>query len=130
MAVIKFKQKGDLKKTERFFRKVGKGDIYKGLEEFGKEGVEALKKATPKDTGKTALSWRYSINKSKKGLTISWDNSNVNDGAHIAILIQYGHAMPSGYFVQGVDYINPALKPIFDKIGKQVWWEVTNNAYY
>lgn len=128
--MIKVKQKGDFKKTEKFFKKVGKGDIFKGLEEFGKKGVEALEKATPKDTGKTASSWSYFIDKTKKGISLSWDNSNVNDGAHVAILIQYGHAMPSGYFVEGIDYINPALKPIFDKIGEQVWMEVTNNAYY
>lgn len=130
MSVVKIKQKGDLEKTRRFFKKVGKGSIYRGLEEFGRQGVEALGKATPKDTGKTASSWSYSINKTKKGLSISWDNSNVNEHAHIAILIQYGHATPSGYFVQGIDYINPALKSIFDKIGEKVWWEVTNNAYY
>lgn len=128
--MIKLTSKGDFKKTERFFKKAGKGDFYKGLSSFGKEGVEALKNATPKNTGKTSESWSYSINKSKSGLSLSWHNSNINDGACVAILIQYGHAMPNGYYVEGVDYINPALKPLFEKIAKQVWLEVTNNAYY
>lgn len=128
--MIKFKQKGDFKKTQKFFERSGKGDFYKGLQSFGEQGVIALRDATPKKTGKTANSWSYSINKSKKGISLTWNNSNINDGAHVAILIQYGHATPSGYYVEGIDYINPALKPIFDEIGKQVWWEVTKNAYY
>ena len=130
ICLIKFSQKGDFKKTTSFFKRVGNGDIFKGLEVLGEEGVRALSEATPKDTGKTAESWSYSIHKSKDGLSLSWSNSNRNNGASVAILIQYGHAMPNGYYVQGIDYINPALKPIFNRIGKKVWWEVTKNAYY
>lgn len=128
--MIKFKQKGNFKRTESFFKRVGKGDYLKGLEMIGEEGVKALEEATPKDTGKTASSWNFTITKTRQGINLNWNNSNVNNGANVAILIQYGHLMPSGYYIEGIDYINPALKPIFEKIGKQVWWEVTKNAYY
>jgi len=127
--VISFKHKGNFDKTMKFLKKTGNGDIFKGLEVLAEEGVKALQEATPKKTGKTASSWSYSIEKTKTGIILSWNNSNRNNGASVAILIQYGHAMPSGYYVQGIDYINPALKPVFDKIGQKVWWEVTKNAY-
>ena len=130
IAIISIKREGNYRKAERYFKKLGNGDVFKGLQAFGEEGVKALADATPKDTGKTASSWSYSIDNTNQGISISWSNSNRKDGASIAILIQYGHATPSGYYVEGVDYINPALKPIFEKIGKKVWWEVTKNAYY
>lgn len=126
--MIKFHQNGDFKKTEDFFKKIGTGDYLKGLKNFGEAGVKALRDATPKDTGKTSESWSYSITTGKKGVSLTWNNSNINEGVNIAIIIQYGHGMPSGYYVQGVDYINPALKPLFDLIGKRVWEEVTGNA--
>lgn len=111
-------------------KKIGRGDYLTGLSRFGEMGVEALEKATPRKTGKTALSWKYSIEKTKSGLSLVWSNSNVNKGANIAILIQYGHGMPNGTYVDGVDYINPALKPLFEKIAKDAWVEVTGRAYY
>lgn len=126
--MIKFRQKGDFKKTEDFFKKIGSGSYLKGLKDFGEAGVSALKEATPKDTGKTSESWSYSIETKKNGVSLVWSNSNINNGVNIAIVIQYGHGMPSGYYVQGVDYINPALKPLFALIGKRVWEEVTGNA--
>ncbi len=126
--MIKFKQKGDFKKTEAFFKKIGEGDYKKGLQYYGEAGVSALYEATPKATGKTAASWTYSIEQTNDGLVISWNNSNVVKGANIAILIQKGHGTSQGYYVQGVDYINPALAPIFDLIGKNLWMEVTKNA--
>lgn len=126
--MIRFKQKGGFKKTVRFLKRAGNGDYLAGLNRFGEEGVRALAEATPVDSGKTALSWSYSINKDKQGLRLTWNNSNVNKGANVAILIQYGHGMPNGYYVEGIDYINPALKPIFEKIGKRVWEEVTQDA--
>lgn len=126
--MIKFAQKGDFKKTEDFFKKIGQGDYLSGLKDFGEAGVSALSKATPRDTGKTAESWSYEIKKTNKGISLIWNNSNINDGVNIAIIIQYGHGLSSGYYVEGVDYINPALKPLFDLIGKEVWEEVTGNA--
>lgn len=126
--MIKFRQKGDFRKTDRFLKKLGNGDYLKGFQRFGEAGVKALQEATPKDTGLTALSWSYSIEKTKNGLGISWNNSNINDGVNIAIIIQYGHGTSSGYYVEGVDYINPALKPVFDALAKDAWEEVTRNA--
>lgn len=128
--MIKFKQIGDFKNTEKFFKKLGEGDYLKGLSRFGELGVKALEAATPRDTGLTAASWSYSVEKTKAGVSLTWNNSNVNKGANIAILIQYGHGMPNGTYVQGVDYINPALKPLFDQIAKDAWMEVTGRAYY
>lgn len=126
--MIKFKTKGDLKKTKQFLSRIGKGDYKKGLDYFGKAGVAALYVATPKATGKTASSWYYSIEENEDGLVISWNNSNVVRGISIALLIQKGHGTASGYYVQGVDYINPALKPIFEALGEELWTEVTKNA--
>lgn len=126
--MIKFKQTGSFKNTEKFFKTIGGGDYFKGLDYYAQAGVDALQKSTPRDTGKTAESWSYSIDKTKSGVTISWNNSNINDGVNIALIIQYGHAMPSGYYIEGVDYINPALQPLFELMGKKVWEEVTKNA--
>lgn len=126
--MIKFTHKGSFKKTEKFFKRIGEGNYLKGLNYFGEAGLSALYDATPKRTGKTAASWTYSIENTKDGLTITWSNSNVVNGMNIAILIQKGHGTASGYYVQGVDYINPALAPIFDLIGKNLWMEVTKNA--
>lgn len=126
--LIKFSTKGGFDNTERFFKKIGSGDYLKGLQNYGEAGVSALMEATPKDTGKTAASWSYSINKTKRGIELSWNNSNVNDGVNIAMIIQYGHGMPSGYYIEGIDYINPALRPLFDLMGKKVWEEVTRDA--
>lgn len=126
--MIKFKQKGNFKKTEAFFKKIGEGDYKKGLQYYGEAGVSALNEATPKDTGKTAASWNYSIEETSEGLVISWNNTNIVEGYNIAVLIQQGHGTGTGYYVRGVDYINPALEPIFDLIGKNLWMEVTQNA--
>ena len=126
--MIKLSKKGGFANTEKFFKKIGQGDYLKGLQYYAEAGVSALMEATPKDTGKTAASWGYTINKTKTGVTITWNNSNINDGVNIAMIIQYGHGTPSGYYVEGVDYINPALKPLFDLMGKKVWEEVTHNG--
>ena len=126
--MITFKQKGNFEKTTRFFNRIGNGDYMKGLEYFGEVGVSELMKATPKDTGKTAASWTYSIEKTDSGLALRWNNSNINKHVNIAVIIQLGHGTSSGYYVEGVDYINPALEPIFDLIGKNIWTEVTKNA--
>ena len=122
--MIKFKQKGDFKKTEAFFKKIGEGDYKKGLRYYGEAGVSALYEATPKATGKTAASWTYSIEQTNDGLVISWNNSNVVKGANVAILIQKGHGTSSGYYVQGVDYINPALQKTIKDLSNAIWEEV------
>ena len=127
--MIKITHSGDFKNTETFFKKVVKREYMKLFDQVGKAGVEALQEATPKKTGKTASSWSYTVDQSKEGISISWNNSNRNDGANVAILIQLGHGTGSGAYVKGIDYINPALKPVFDAFANKVWWEVTHNAY-
>lgn len=127
--MIKITHSGDFKNTETFFKKVVKREYMKLFDQVGKAGVEALQEATPKKTGKTAASWSYTVDQSKEGISISWNNSNRNDGANVAILIQLGHGTGSGAYVKGIDYINPALKPVFDAFANKVWWEVTHNAY-
>lgn len=125
MAGIVFKHKGNLKKTTKFLERTLKGDYLKNLDKFGREGVAALALATPVDTGKTAESWDYRIEKTNDGTKIVWTNSNVNKGVNIAIILQYGHGTRNGGYVQGRDYINPAIRPIFDKIADDAWKEVT-----
>ena len=94
------------------------------LDQYGKEGVEALARATPKDTGKTAASWNYAVHKSDGRITITWSNSNIVDGVPIAVILQYGHGTRNGGYVEGVDYINPAMRPIFERIAQRAWGEV------
>jgi hypothetical protein len=122
---ISFKVTGNYSKTKTFLENakevVGKGDFHK----YGRMGVDALKSATPVDTGLTAESWKYRIVHYRSGVSIEWYNTNVVNGVSVAVLLQYGHATRNGYFVEGVDYINPALKPIFDQIAIDAWGEVT-----
>ena len=122
--MITFKHRGSFKNTETFFKKLLKRDFLSNLNKYGKMGVEALSAATPRDTGKTADSWDYSIEESKNGVKIVWTNSNVNKGVNIALLLQYGHATRNGGYVMGRDYINPAIQPIFDQILETAWGEV------
>ena len=123
--MITFRQKGDFSKLTRFLEKaketVGRGD----LDRYGREGVAALASATPIDSGLTASSWYYEIENRNGSVTISFHNSNIQNGVPIAIIIQYGHGTGTGGWVQGRDYINPAIQPIFDKLAKQAWKEVT-----
>lgn len=95
------------------------------LDKYGRQGVEALRANTPVDTGKTAASWEYKIVRKTNSIAIQWYNTNKNDGVPIAIILQYGHGTPSGTYVQGVDYINPAMRPVFDEISQNMWREVT-----
>lgn len=125
MAVIVFKHRGNLKKTTKFLERTAKEDYLKSLDKYGQEGVNALSLATPVDTGKTAASWDYRIEKTGTGVKLVWTNSNVNKGVNIAIILQYGHGTRNGGYVQGRDYINPAIRPIFDKIADDAWKEVT-----
>lgn len=122
--MITFRQKGDFSKTFAYLKKVQRGIDIKTLEKFGEEGVAALTAATPKDTGLTASSWKYGIQQSKESITVSFYNTNIQNGVPIAVILQYGHATKSGYWVEGIDYINPALKPIFEKMASKVWEEV------
>jgi len=122
--MITFKQNGDFSKTSKFLNKVVDKTHLKNLEAYGEKGVKALSNNVPIDSGKTASSWYYKIKSTKGQTTISWYNSNVVDGVPIAIILQYGHGTKNGGYVQGRDYINPAIKPIFDEISNQVWKEV------
>lgn len=126
MGVV-FKYKGDLKKTTKFLEKLSKRERFKNLEKFAKQGVDALSSATPFDSGLTASSWGYEIHASGGIYKIVWTNSNINNGVPIAIILQYGHATGTGGYVEGRDYINPAIQPVFDKIAEDVWKEVTNS---
>ena len=123
---IKFVQKGNFTRTSIFFEKC-KNIFRKGtLDMYGREGVAALSMATPVDTGKTAASWRYEVTNKPGELSISWINdSTTKDGIPIVVLIQYGHGTGNGGYVKGNDFINPAIKPIFDKIADALWKEVT-----
>jgi hypothetical protein len=121
MPKISFTSKGGFYKTDRFLKKVSRNEIFNQLEQFGKEGVDALAKATPVDSGLTAASWAYEIKKSFKSWSIQWTNSHVIDGVPIAIILQYGHGTGTGGYIQGRDYINPTIKPIFDKIANKAW---------
>lgn len=126
MAVITFHHKGNFQKTDKFLKKAKQGDYFRSLEKFAQEGVNALASATPIDSGKTAASWDYTISRSKGSVSITWTNSNINNGVNIAVIIQYGHGTRNGGYVQGRDYINPAIRPVFDKIAENVWKEVTS----
>ena len=122
--VIVFKQKGNWKKTRRFLKHCTALQLDEILDQYGREGVEALAKATPKATGKTAASWSYRVDKAKDRITIIWLNANVVDGVPIAVILQYGHGTRNGGYVEGVDYINPAMRPLFERIAARAWGEV------
>ena len=126
MAGVSVTVKGDWHKTKGFLGFLIKKDFIKDLEVYGRQGVEALKAATPKDTGKTAESWDYEIHRSRGKVSIVWTNSNLANYIPVALLIQYGHATGTGAYIEGIDYINPALKPIFDKIANSAWNAVTS----
>lgn len=121
------KQKGDFSKTEKFLNTISKKLYYRNLQKYAEQGVAALASATPIDSGTTANSWDYEIRQTKNSVSIYWTNSNVNKGVPIAVIIQYGHGTRNGGYVQGRDYINPAMRPIFDKIAENVWKEVTSS---
>jgi hypothetical protein len=119
--MITFKQKGNFNNTEKFFKGAISPDYMRILEKYARQGVIALSQATPVDSGKTANSWGFEIQKTRKGVKIIWTNTNVVNGVPIAVLIEYGHATGNGGYVEGRDYINPVLQPIFDKIASELW---------
>lgn len=112
-------------KASKYFDDLKKAVQIKLLEKYGRIGVEALYLYTPKDTGLTAASWSYVINKTSKGYRIDFVNSNVRRGVNIALILQFGHGTGTGGYVVGRDYINPALRPVFDQMALEVWREVT-----
>lgn len=123
--MITFTQKGDFSKTLGFLERAKEMFKVSDLDRYGEMGVAALQSATPKDSGETANSWYYEIERTNSGAQIVWGNSNIQNGVNIAVILQYGHATRNGGFVRGVDYVNPAIKPIFEKIANDAWKEVT-----
>ena len=125
--MISFKQKGDFSKLTGFLEQIKESVKIGDLDKFGRAGVEALSSATPVNTGKTANSWYYEIENKNGVATISFNNSNIQNGVPIAIILQYGHGTGTGGWVEGRDYINPAIRPIFDEIAENAWREVTKS---
>lgn len=125
--MIVLKNKGDFSKTTNFLKRITKLDYKSILSKYGKMGVDALAKATPVDTGLTASSWSYEIVEANGGATIYWKNSNIVKGVPIAVILQYGHGTGTGGYVEGIDYINPALRSIFEGIADDAWKEVTGS---
>lgn len=123
--MIGFRQKGDFSKTTKYFERIKQASRLKILEKYGQMGVDALMSATPVDTGLTAKSWYYKIVTTNTSATIYYCNSNVNKGVPIAIILQTGHGTRNGGWVQGRDYINPAIQPVFDELVNKAWGEVT-----
>ena len=123
--MISFRQKGDFSKLSRYFERVKEAAKIGVLDKYGQEGVAALASATPVDSGQTANSWYYEIKRQNGSVSIVFNNSHVNKGVPIAIILQYGHGTGTGGWVQGRDYINPAVRPIFDRIAEDAWKEVT-----
>ena len=124
--MIQIKTSGDFSRTFKFLEKMKKLKIEKILQKHAAKGVAALADATPVDSGLTASSWSYTIKVSGESATIYWENNNINKGVNIAVILQYGHGTGTGGYVQGRDYINPAMRPIFDQIANEAWMEVVN----
>lgn len=123
--MITFRQKGDFSKLTSFLERAKESVRIGDLDKYGREGVAALSSATPVRTGLTANSWYYEIEHQNGSVSITFNNSNVNKGVPIAIILQYGHGTRNGGWVQGRDYINPAIQPVFDRIANEAWEEVT-----
>lgn len=124
--MIRFGGKGDFSKTKKYLSRLKDAVRLEILDKYGKAGVAALSSATPVDSGKTASSWSYDISQNQTGAKITYYNSNVNKGVNIAIILQYGHGTGTGGWVEGRDYINPAIQPVFDKLVESIWKEVTS----
>ena len=125
--MISISQKGDFSKLTGFLERMKNVIKIGDLDKYGREGVAALSAATPKESGLTANSWYYEIERTKDSVSISFHNSNVNKGVPIAIILQYGHGTRNGGYVEGIDYINPAIQPLFNKIAEDAWEEVTKS---
>lgn len=124
--MIRFKHKGSFKNTEHFFKKAAEASYLRILERYGQAGVEALASTTPAESGKTAALWGYELVRTKRGYSIYWTNGNIVSGVSIALILQYGHGTGTGGYVRGIDYINPAIRPIFESMASEAWKEVTS----
>ena len=124
MKLVKVERQGDFRKLNFFLEKAKEAFNIGILNKYGRAGVRALSEATPEDSGKTAESWSYDIIRTRNSITLVWKNDNIVDGANIALLLQYGHATKSGTWVEGIDYINPALKPIFEQMKNDILKEL------
>lgn len=125
MSIITFESKGDFKNFNTFAQRVKSVTGTSLLDKYGKMGIDALEAATPVDSGLAAGSWIYRIERTRTGSSIIWSNSDVEGGYNVVMLLQYGHATKNGGWVEGIDFINPALKPIFDQFADEAWREVT-----
>ena len=126
--VVQMSEKGDFKKTFTFLKAMQEKKFLSNLNKYGERGVQLLSENTPRDTGLTASSWYYKIEDDGETLTLTWYNSNVKkDYFNVALMLQYGHATKNGGWVEGIDYINPALKPLFDEMEKDIWEEVKSS---
>ena len=126
--MIQMSEKGDFKKTFKFLKAMQEKKFLSNLNKYGERGVQLLSENTPRDTGLTASSWYYKIEDDGETLTLTWYNSNVKkDYFNVALMLQYGHATKNGGWVEGIDYINPALKPLFDEMEKDIWEEVKSS---
>jgi hypothetical protein len=123
--MISFRHKGDFSKLTNYLEKAKKKVKLGDLDKYGRAGVDALSSATPVDTGLTARSWYYKISRTEDSVTISFNNSNIQNGVPIAIILYYGHGTRNGGWVQGRDYIKPAIRPVFDNLANEAWREVT-----
>lgn len=119
--------RGDFSRTKLFFTRMLNRDYLKALEKYGKIGVDALARATPKRSGKTAQSWQYEVELSDGTASITWTNTNINQGVNIAVILDVGHGTGTGGYVRGLNYIDPAIQPIFEHIAEAAWREVTSS---
>ena len=124
--MITFESSGSFVNVDRFLERMAKEEILSALNQYAELGVSALASATPSKSGATANAWSCEVTSKRNNYTITWSNSNVNDGVNVAVILQYGHGTGTGGYVQGRDYINPAVQPIFDKIADEVWKVVTS----
>lgn len=126
--VVQMSEKGDFKKTFKFLKAMQEKKFLSNLDKYGERGVQLLSENTPRDTGLTASSWYYKIEDDGNTLKLTWYNSNVKkDYFNVALMLQYGHATKNGGWIEGIDYINPALKPLFDEMEKDIWEEVKSS---
>jgi len=124
--MITFESSGSFVNVDRFLERMAKEEILSALNQYAELGVSALASATPSKSGATANAWSCEVTSKRNNYTITWSNSNANDGVNVAVILQYGHGTGTGGYVQGRDYINPAIQPIFDKIADEVWKVVTS----
>lgn len=123
---ISFTSSGDFKRSRNWLTRLSKADIFRSLDKYGRQGVNALSRATPSESGLAAASWGYEIKRSRTSWSIYWTNTNIENGFPVVIGLQYGHGTGTGGWVQGRDFINPAIQPVMDRIAEDVWKAVTS----